>query len=478
MKYPKDSSKIHMFEIENKKFIIDVNNCIFTEIDQIAWDILNESMKVNTKQQIFENLSQKYKIEEIEEAINELETMERESSLFSEDSYLNFEQPTVPPSTLCLNVAQDCDLKCEYCFADEGTYGKGSKRMSFRVAKKAIDFLVAKSKNKHNLTICFFGGEPLLNFQVIKKVVDYTQRIRKEKNKQFRFNITTNGTKLTEKIRKFLAKHNINIIFSIDGPKDIHDKMRRFRNGKGSYDEVSKNLLKLIDDANHLGLNFSIRSTFTRWNFDIHRIATHLVNLGCKDISIEPAITKHKNLEIRKSDLQALKEEYMKFAKIYIDEIKNGNYYSFFHFRHVMDQTTVATRYFNQCGAGNGYLAISSDGEIFPCHRFVGNDDFLMGNIFDGKIDKSLNDKFRNAHVNKKKKCLKCWARYICGGGCHAYAIEYNNNILVPFNIECELMKHRIELGVYVYSELRNQYCDLLENYYQQSKQSRPYMNY
>jgi len=466
-----------MFEVEGRRFVYDVHSCIFTEIDELAWDVLKKSTEAAGKDEAIEALSSKYGTSEVSDAIDEMEIMESKAFLFSEDPLANYKAHASAVSTLCLNVAQDCDLDCRYCFAKGGTYGKGKARMPSEVARKAVDFIIENSGRLQKLTLCFFGGEPLLNLPVIQETVDYALRRGRESGKQFRFNITTNGTRLTPDIREFLARSGFSIIFSIDGPKEIQDEMRPFNNGTGSYGVVSRNLRELIGDARKIGLDFSIRATYTRRHHDISRIALHLVDMGCHDISVEPAVLQHEELEIKAGDLPEIKEEYSRFAHLYIDEIKKGHYFSFFHFRHTMDQTFRATRNLTQCGAGSGYLAVSSDGDLYPCHRFVGKDEYLMGDVFDGISRPDIRDLFNSAHVNNKRKCLRCWARYICGGGCHTYAIEFNGDILKPYGIECELMKYRIELGAYIYAELADRYQEIMKQFYRQSSQSRPYLN-
>ena len=432
MSYPKASSRIHMFEVEGRRFVYDVHGCVFTEVDELAWEVLEKSTEAACRDDVIKALSSKHETREVSDAIDELEFMESKGFLFSEDILTNYQPHISVVSTLCLNVAQDCDLDCRYCFAKGGTYGKGKARMPNEVARKAVDFIVENSGSLRKLTLCFFGGEPLLNFPVIQETVDYSLRRGRESGKDFRFNITTNGTKLTRDVREFLARNGFSVIFSIDGPKEIQDKMRPFNDGTGSYDVVSRNLRELIKDAGKIRFDYSIRATYTRRHHDISRIALHLVNMGCHDISVEPAVLRHDDIEIRARDLPEIKDEYSQFARLYINEIKKGRYFSFFHFRHTMDQAFRATRNLTQCGAGSGYLVVSSDGDIYPCHRFVGKDEYFMGDVFDGIDRPDIRNLFNSAHVNNKRKCLRCWARYICGGGCHAYAIEFNGDILKP----------------------------------------------
>ncbi len=477
MSYPKDAARIHTFKVGSRQFVLDVHSCIYTKIDNLARAVIEKSTKVTDKTEIIKSLQGKYKVKDIYEAVNEMEEMETRGFLFSEDPLRNYRPGLSDVGTLCLNVAQDCNLACTYCFARKDYYKKSDARMLLAVAQKAIDFLIGHSGNRKELSLCFFGGEPLLNFSVVRQAVRYAVRRGKESDKQFRFNLTTNGTALTRKVRDFLKAHGFGLIFSIDGPQDIQDAQRPFLDGSGSYEVVSRNLMGLMQGKNNSGIGFSVRATFTRKSYDISKIALHLAKLGCYDISVEPGVIRDEALEIRYRDIAVIKKAYSDFAQAYIEEIMNGRYFSFFHFRHGMDQAYQATRNLNQCGAGAGYLAVSSDGKIYPCHRFVGKDKFCMGDVFTGIVNDEIGQLFNAAIVNNKPKCLKCWARYVCGGGCHAYAIEFNDDITKPYAVECALMKHRIKLGAFIYSELVDHYPDIMKTYYRQSSSLRPYLN-
>jgi uncharacterized protein len=465
-----------MFKVKNRRFVYDIGSCIFIEIDSLAWDVLERSFEVNSRRDIINRLRRRYSGNQISEAIYEMEEMESDGYLFTENTIDVYKERPTTVSTLCLTVAHDCNLNCQYCFSKHEVSEGSKKRMSSDIAHKAVDFLVRESGHRKTLTLCFFGGEPLLNFSVIKETVDYALQQEKLSDKKFLFNLTTNGTQMNRETREFLANHGFGVIFSIDGPKDIQDTMRPFNNGAGSYDIVSSNLRDMIEHFKTHGLDFSVRATYTKQNFDISRIAKHLVDLGCHDISVEPAVLQDDLLEISSEDLPKLRDTYTQFAMNYIDDIRNGRYFSFFHFRHGINQTSLAKRNFTQCGAGNGYLSISADGNIYPCHRLTGNNCFLMGSIFDGIKSRDINRLFGSAHVNRKKSCKQCWAKYICGGGCHAYAIEFNRDILEPYNVECELMKHRIELGAYIYAEIVDDYENIMK-LYDASAGNRPYLN-
>jgi uncharacterized protein len=478
MPFPKDPSLIHMFKVKGRRFVYDVNSCFFTEIDALAWNVLKQSAHAHTKSDIEHALTSKYNKTDIAVAIDELELLQAKGRLFSQDQTTNAKGGSSHViSSLCLMVAQDCDLSCRYCFAQTGTYGKQKTKMSREVAYKTVDFLIANSYELPKVTLCFFGGEPLLNFPVIQDTVEYALARSKETGKQFLFNLTTNGTMLTKPKTEFLASNNFGVIFSIDGPKDVQDDMRPFRDGSGSYTVVSHNLKSLVQNSSGPRLNFSVRGTYTRKHHNLSKVVAHLLELGCREISVEPAILEHEQLQIRRKDLPRIKRDYAKLADFYIAKINEGIAFSFFHFRLVMDQAYRPTRNYTQCHAATGYLAVSANGDLYPCHRLVGKENFQMGNVFKGISQPEIQEIFDSAQVNNKSKCHRCWAKYTCGGGCNAYSIEFNNNIHKPYEIECELMKCRIELGAYIYAYIAENYAQITSRLANLSARSRPYLN-
>lgn len=452
--YPKDISKIHLFRIKDKRFVLDINSGVFFEINELVYNILELSGRVSGENELIDRLSEQYPEQDILRNLVEIRELIRKNELFSEDGFANFKVNSLAPvSTLCLNVSHDCNLRCAYCFGKE--YDQDRLLMSEEIAEKSVDFMIENSKNQMELSLSFFGGEPLLNFPVIEHTVRYAQDTGKLHKKQFNFHITTNGTLLNSNVLDFLQKNKFSIIISLDGPKEVNDTMRPFSNGKGSYDIVCRNIKEIIS----LGDAFpylTVRSTFTRKNLDIDNLAMHLASLGCPDISVEPCATENEELQIKKEDLKELKEHYDLLADRYLNEILFGKYFSFFHLRQMMDQTHRKNPRLTQCGAGQGYLAVGADGRLYPCHRFVGQNEYVMGDVFSGIKDIGIQKTFLSAHVRNKDKCMACWARYICGGGCHAIAIMFNKDIFQPYDIECELMRYRIKLGAYLYASLKD----------------------
>ena len=357
-------------------------------------------------------------------------------------------------SALCLILATDCNMRCKYCFASGGSYTHVRKKMSIDVAEKSIEFLVRNAGRMKKLTLGFFGGEPLLNFKVLKKAVQYAEEIGIKHNKEFSFSVTTNGTLLNPEMMDFFVEHGFSYIISLDGTKEVNDRFRVFPNGSGTYDVVSAKLKEFINRYPQIQEKIELRGTFTAQTSDISESLYHLKQLGFDNISLEPCSADDENFQINEHNLNEVLEEYDKVAKLYLESIKSGDEFSFFHMHQLFFQVAEGTQRTTQCGAGSGYLAVDPDGAIYPCHRLVGDSRYVMGNIFKNTIDHRIREIFKQASANHKSDCGRCWAKYICGGGCHATAIQFNDDILKPYNIDCEIMKHRIKLGVWIYSQL------------------------
>jgi uncharacterized protein len=445
-----DQTRIHLFSIKERYLVLDVNSCVFFEIDEIANRLLALIGTAGTVDDLVQQLAPLYGDGLVLQRLGEILSLIRSGDLFSEDQAGTAERGNAPPlSTLCLNVAHKCNLRCEYCFA-EGNYGR-DKLMTPEIAEDAVDFLIRSSKQA-DLSVSFFGGEPLLNFPVIKHTVAYARSQEPVHGKRFRFHITTNGTILNEKILRFLESNQFSMIISLDGPRDVHDSMRKYPKGQGSYDVVRRNLAKVA--ATWPRRPLTVRSTFTPRSMEVDELAMHLFEIGCKDISVEPCATEKEGLQFAETDLKTVKEHYDLLAERYLAELTAGKQLSFFHLRQAMEQARRKKKRLNQCGAANGYLAVGAEGKLYPCHKFVGNERYVVGHVSSGIRDPGIPQMFHSAHVRNKDKCMSCWARYACGGGCHSHAITFNDDILEPYGIECELIKHRVELGAYLHATL------------------------
>ena len=358
-----------------------------------------------------------------------------------------------PIKAMCLNVAHDCNLRCEYCFAAKGDFGQGRMLMPFEVGKKAIDFLIENSENRHNLEIDFFGGEPLMNFDVVKQIVNYARSIENKFNKKFRFTITTNGLLLTDDKIEYINKEMSNVVLSLDGRKEINDSLRITPNGKGSYDTIVPKYQKLVESRGDK--DYYVRGTFTKNNLDFTKDVLHMVDLGFEQLSIEPVVSDEKlDYSIKENDLPRVFEEYENLAKTIISKRKNNEFFNFFHFMIDLNQGPCAIKRLRGCGCGNEYIAITPTGDIFPCHQFVGNDKWKMGNLFDNTFNTELKSVFSKANVYTKSECKNCWAKFYCSGGCNANNLQYENSILTPHSISCKLEKKRLECAIMIQAAL------------------------
>ena len=376
-------------------------------------------------------------------------------------SFWNFEAPI---KSMCINISHDCNLRCEYCFAAKGDFGQGRCLMSFETAKKAIDFIIANSGTRHNLEVDFFGGEPLMNFEVVKQTVEYARSIEKEHNKNFRFTITTNGLLLDDEKIDYINKEMSNVVLSLDGRKEINDKLRVTPNGKGCYDIIVPKYQKLVSKRGDK--DYYVRGTFTTFSEDFTADVMHMKSLGFDQISIEPVVSDPQlDYSIKYEDLPRVFNEYEKLANLVIETRKNGDFFNFFHFMIDLNQGPCAIKRLRGCGCGNEYVAVTPQGDIYPCHQFVGHEEYKMGNLNDGTFDNDMKLKFAKANVYSKENCKNCWAKFYCSGGCNANNFQYEGDILKSHKVGCELEKKRLECAIMIKAALadygvENSACD------------------
>ena len=348
---------------------------------------------------------------------------------------------------MCLNISHDCNLRCEYCFAAQGDFGHGRKLMPFEVGKAAIDFLIKHSANRHNLELDFFGGEPLMNLDVVKKVVEYARSIEKEHNKNFRFTMTTNGILLDDDSIDFINREMSNVVLSLDGRKEVNDRLRPTVNKKGSYDIIVPKYQKLV--AERGDKEYYVRGTFTKYNLDFTDDVMHLNELGFDQISVEPVVTDPElPYALTESDLPAIAEEYEKLSKILIERKKNGTSFNFFHFMIDLDQGPCAIKRLRGCSCGNEYVAVTPEGDIYPCHQFVGEEAYKLGDIWNGVTNTALREEFRSCNAYARPECNDCWAKLYCSGGCAANAFHATGSIRGVYEAGCELFRKRIECAI------------------------------
>lgn len=449
---------IHKFKQNGYNFLLDVNSGSIHVIDDIAYDVLDFYNKTS-KEEAELKLSSSYSKEDLETAWAELEELEKEGLLFSEDVFPTTKtflarKPVV--KAMCLHMAHDCNLKCKYCFAGQGDFNGPKGLMSLEVGKKSIDYLIANSGSRKNLEIDFFGGEPLLNFEVVKQLVEYGNEKAAEKGKNFRFTITTNGILLDDEKIEYINNTMHNVVLSLDGRKEINDNMRPTLNDKGSYEVILPKYQKLVEGRKDKF--YYIRGTFTRHNMDFGKDVMHFRDLGFELTSMEPVVDADMNeYALRDEDIEKVNQEYERFALEYLAAKKEDPSFKFFHFMIDLSGGPCAIKRISGCGAGLEYLAITPDGDIYPCHQFVGNEDFRLGSLFDEKISfpKDIVEGFQGCNVETKEDCKTCWAKFYCSGGCHANAYNFNKDVMKPYKAGCEMQKKRIECGIMVEASLK-----------------------
>ncbi len=443
---------IHAFKIHGENIVLDVMSGAVHLLDDIACDVLgcydsDGTLNPNKLRELT-----KYDETQINEAIVDIEYLIDNKLLFTEDPYTEmlpvWTKQTVVKA-LCLHIAHDCNLRCSYCFAGTGEYMGHRSLMSLEVGKKAVDFLIENSGNRRNLEVDFFGGEPLMNFDVVKGIVEYAREKEKESNKNFRFTITTNGILLDEEKRAYINENMHNVVLSLDGRKEINDEVRKRIDGKGSYDRILPLIKKMVDERGEK--DYYVRGTFTRKNLDFGADVLHLADLGFDQISVEPVVAaKDSGLDIRNEDLKAVCDEYERLAKEYVDRRKNGQWFNFFHFMIDLEGGPCIAKRLRGCGSGTEYLAVTPEGELYPCHQFVGHKEFNLGNVFDGLNGNPIREIFSDTNVYTKPQCNSCWAKFYCSGGCAANAWQFNKDIKIPYEIGCELEKKRVECALWI----------------------------
>jgi len=444
---------IHKYKLNGLNIVLDVNSGGVHIVDELTYDLLDNvepPFEAECPQNVVDKLSKAYPVEDIRDCYAEIVELYNDKILFSEDDYEKYAKYSVasPVKAMCLNIAHDCQLRCKYCFASTGDFGKGRKLMSFETGKHAIDFLLENSGDRPNLELDFFGGEPLMNFGVVKKVVEYARSREKEYNKKFRFTITTNGLLLDDEKIDFINREMSNVVLSIDGRKEVNDYFRVLPNGQGCYDIILPKYKKLVEGRGDK--EYYVRGTFTNKNLDFSKDVFALNEAGFDQISVEPVVGDDDVYALTEKDLPAVFAEYEKLALQLLENEKKGKKFNFFHFMLDLDQGPCAIKRLRGCGCGNDYVAITPDGDIFPCHQFVGIDEYKMGNIDEGTFDQEMKADFARAHVYSKPDCRECWAKFYCSGGCNANNYQYMGDIRTAHKISCQLEKKRLECAIMI----------------------------
>ena len=460
---------IHQYKNNGYYIILDVNSGSVHSADALLYDAVEilsgivpdmekpAPLTKEQKQAVCTALAGRYEAAETLEVLEEIQALIDAEELFTADVYKNyvmdFKKRQTVVKALCLHIAHDCNLACKYCFAEEGEYHGRRALMSFEVGKKALDFLIANSGNRVNLEVDFFGGEPLMNWDAVKQLVEYGRSREKECNKKFRFTITTNGVLLNDEIMDFCNREMSNVVLSLDGRKEVNDRMRPFRNGSGSYDLIVPKFQKFAESRGTK--DYFVRGTFTRNNLDFSKDVLHFADLGFKKLSIEPVVADPKEpYSIREEDLPKIMEEYDRLAKEFIKREKEGRGFQFFHFMIDLNQGPCVAKRLSGCGSGTEYLAVTPWGDFYPCHQFVGMEDFLLGNVDEGITNTKVRDEFKLCNVYAREKCRDCFARFYCSGGCAANAYNFSGDITGAYEIGCAMQKKRIECAIMIRAAL------------------------
>lgn len=463
---------IHQYKSNGYNIVLDVNSGSVHIVDEPVYELIPLIEELFTRQhksrdeilQILPDLCME-KAEHvggdlIREAAEEILDLADAGLLYTEDIYEKyigeFKNRKTVVKALCLHIAHDCNLACKYCFAGEGEYHGRRALMSFETGKKALDFLVSASGSRVNLEVDFFGGEPLMNWDVVKELVAYGRSLEKPYNKRFRFTLTTNGVLLNDEIMEFLNREMSNLVLSIDGRKEVNDRMRPHQGGQGSYDEIVPKFIKAAESRNQM--NYYVRGTFTRYNKDFAEDVIHLADLGFEQLSVEPVVADEtQDYAIREEDVPALFEEYDKLALEYIKRKKEGKGFQFFHFMIDLEGGPCVAKRLSGCGSGGEYLAVTPWGDLYPCHQFVGDKEFLMGNVEDGILRTDIKERFEHCNVYAKEACRNCFAKFYCSGGCAANAHHFHGSIEDVYEIGCKLQRKRIECAIMIKAALADE---------------------
>ena len=436
---------IHYFAAPDGHILLDVNTGSVYRIDQAAVDALDGLAAAEGHWQQAATQLPAAALE----ALEALAELTQNGQLFAKDIYAGRYQPPQPVlKSMCINICHDCDLRCRYCFASTGSFGGKRTKMPFEVGAKALDYLLEHSGHRKFLEVDFFGGEPLMNIDVVKQLVAHGRKRQEDFGKIFRFTFTTNCVSLDEQIMDWAIQNDISVVLSHDGRKEVHDRMRCFPDGSGSHDIISPKIQRFLEkDPRGAAI---VRGTYTAFNKDFTEDIKHWLELGYRRLSMEPAVELYGNRALLPEDLPTLKKEYWRLADLYLQKQKEGDPFNFFHFNIDLDHGPCLPKRLTGCGAGYEYLVVTPEGDFYPCHQFVGREEYWLGDIQQGIVKPEISERFRQAHVYNKPSCSQCWARFFCSGGCHANADLFHHDIYQPYEMGCELAKIRTECAIWL----------------------------
>lgn len=446
---------VHLYKLNGYNIVLDVFSGSVHAVDDVAFDAIS-MYETHTPEEIKKALAEKYKnegitSEDLDEVLSDISELKTDGKLFTEDQYadkaFDFKNRHTEIKALCLHVAHTCNLNCTYCFAAQGKYHGERALMSFETGKRALDFLVENSGKRRNLEVDFFGGEPLMNFEVVKQLVAYARSIEDKCGKHFRFTLTTNGVLLDDEVTEFANRECHNVVLSLDGRKEVHDRLRKTINGKGSYDTIVPKFQKFVKARGDKG--YYVRGTFTHNNTDFTNDIFHMADLGFTELSMEPVVcAPGEEYALTEEDLPVLFEQYEILAKEMLRREREGRPFTFYHYMLDLTGGPCIYKRISGCGSGTEYLAVTPWGELYPCHQFVGDPKYSMGNIWDGVTNKALQDEFKLCNAYARPDCKDCWAKLYCSGGCAANAYHATGSITGTYHYGCELFKKRIECAI------------------------------
>ena len=447
---------VHQFKNNGYNIVMDVNSGAIHVVDDLVYGIIEE---INRAPEAKDFRNEELSAPEKREALEEIKHLIEQGRLFTKDTYMphlkSLDSRPVVVKALCMHIAHDCNLACKYCFAGKGEYQGERELMSPETGKKAIDFLVANSGNRKHLEVDFFGGEPTMNMYTVKQVVEYARSLEKSAGKEFRFTLTTNGLLLNDDMFDYINKEMSNVVLSIDGRREVNDRMRPLRGGKGSaYDIILPKFKKLADSRNQC--NYYVRGTFTHNNTDFSKDVLHLADQGFKQISVEPVVAPpEEDYAITKEDLPEIFKQYDLLAKEIIKRNREGRGFNFFHFMIDIDGGPCVLKRLQGCGSGCEYLSVTPNGDLYPCHQFVGNEKMKLGDVDSGVVNIDLRKEFIQSNVYSKPVCQDCFAKFYCSGGCAANSFNYTGDINGNYEIGCEMQRKRVECALMIKAALK-----------------------
>lgn len=454
---------IHQYQNNGYNIVLDVNSGAVHVVDQEAYDVIEVLNRMNedhtvetlkspeTAEALKKELGEKYSEKDLLDILEAVTELTEQGRLFTKDIYESFidvvKQRKTVVKALCLHIAHDCNLACKYCFAEEGEYHGRRALMSYEVGKKALDFLIANSGTRRNLEVDFFGGEPLMNWDVVKQLVEYARSVEKERGKNFRFTLTTNGMLIDDDVIDFANREMSNVVLSLDGRKEIHDRLRVDYAGNGSYERIVPKFQKLVEARGNK--NYYMRGTFTHANPDFTKDLFHMADLGFTELSMEPVVCAPEDpAALTAEDLEIVKDQYELLAKDMLRREKEGKPITFYHYMLDLTGGPCIYKRISGCGSGTEYMAVTPWGDLYPCHQFVGEEAYKLGDIWNGVTNTALREEFRSCNAYARPECNDCWARFYCSGGCAANAFHATGSIRGVYEAGCELFRKRIECAI------------------------------